>query len=373
MLRFLPFLVLISFGALLFLPGCDEIPADRLYALWLDRVPVDADWDRALPRLVSVRGGRPHKLRSFSEIDEDTVHTSTTSCHHGARLPDPVQVDIRAFYTDHDIFLRLSWDDATFDQTMQDWIFDGERWVNSGDLEDGFGLLWDARGAFPQFSCSRACHISDFGVNRASFHATNTMRLVDETAWLDLWDWKAARTGRFGFADDRYLDQTGMHGDSGAELYRANSRALLLTDTATLRPFGEGDQPIYDAEGRPASEGFRAPGTRAPGYLVDRPKGGRADVTAVSRHQAGRWIVVLRRALQTGDARDVVFVPGDQVGVAFGVALMDHSLYEHYASQTPERLVLLPRQPDRNLIADPRDHSLFGDRISTNFSGSRTP
>ena len=71
------------------------------------------------------------------------------------------------------------------------------------------------------------------------------------------------------------------------------------------------------------------------------PSGSRADVVAESRHVNGRWVVILRRALNTGDARDVVFVPGDEVGVAFGLALMDHTLYEHYASPGHERLVLM--------------------------------
>lgn len=322
--------------------GCSEIPADRTYALWLDRSPTSGDWERALPRSVSVRGGRPHKLRTFTDIDEDTVHTSTASCHHGSRIPEPVSVDVRAFYTDQDLFLRLSWEDATRDQAMLDWLFDGKSWQNTGQLEDGFGLLWDAKGHFNNFSCSYACHISDFGVNRSSFHASNKMRMVKESAWLDLWNWKASRTGKFGFADDRYLDFTGMHGDVPGDLFTENSKASLGHDSE-LKPFDEGDVPVYDSERLPAEEGFRPPGSVAPGYLVQRPVGGRADVSAVTRYESGRWIVTLRRALQTGDPHDVVFVPGDEMGVAFGLALMDHSLYEHYASNTLERLVLLKK------------------------------
>jgi len=159
--------------------------------------------------------------------------------------------------------------------------------------------------------------------------------------WLDLWNWKAARTALLGFADDRYLDDKGMHGDTPGELFNENS-TYRLSGNGELKPFSEGDAPIYDAERMPAEEGFRPPGTLAPGYLVKQPVAGRADVMAVSKHVDGHWIVVLRRALRTGDPRDVVFVPGDKVGVAFGMALMDHSLYEHYASSTVERLVLLP-------------------------------
>lgn len=337
----LPFIIAIFIvGGLLNFVGCSEIPTDHTYALWLESAPTNADWDRALPRQVNVRGGRPHKLRTFTDIDEDTVHTSTASCHHGSRQPEPVPVDIRAFYTDGDIFLRLSWEDATRDQSMLDWLFDGEKWQNTGQLEDGFGLLWDAKGKFNNFSCSYACHINDFGVNKDSFHASNKMRLAQEDSWLDLWNWKAARTAALGFADDRYLDFEGMHGDVPGELFNENSKAYL-NNPEGIRPFGEGDGPIYDAERMPANEGFRPPGSIAPGYLVKRPVGGRADVLAVTRYEHGRWVVILRRALQTGDPHDVVFVPGDEMGVAFGLALMDHSQYEHYASNTVERLVLL--------------------------------
>jgi len=339
----LPFItvLLITMGLLSFV-GCRDIPSDRTYALWLEHAPMASDWERALPRKVHVRGGRPHKLRTFTDIDEDTVHTSTASCHHGSRVPEPVSVDIRAFYTDGDVFLRLSWEDATRDQSMLDWLFDGEKWQNSGQMEDGFGLLWDAKGQFNNFSCSYACHINDFGVNQDSFHASNKMRMAQEDSWLDLWNWKAARTAKLGFADDRYLDSEGMHGDVPGELFTENSSAYLNNPDG-IRAFGEGDTPIYDAERLPANEGFRPAGSVAPGYLIKRPVGGRADVFAVTRYEQGRWVVTLRRALQTGDPYDVVFVPGDEMGVAFGLALMDHSLFEHYASNSAERLVLLKK------------------------------
>lgn len=328
--------LLLGFGA------CRELPADRLYALHLTQPPTAADWERALPRLVMVKGGRLNKDLPFADIDQDTVHTSTASCHHGSSLPDPVEVDLRAFYTDTDLFLRLSWADATVDAAMMEWSFDGEAWHNAGGFEDGFGLLWDGRGRFPRFSCSYACHIDDFGVSGDSFHAMNKMKLAREDEWLDLWNWKAQRTGRHGFADDRYLDAAGMHGDVPGEIFRENSRTSLLHDPV-LQPFAEGDGPIYDADGLPVGKAFRPAGSRAPGYLTERPVGGRGEVAAYGVHANGRWTVILHRRLDTGDARDAVFVPGDRVGVAFGLSIMDNTLQEHYASTTEERLVLLPK------------------------------
>lgn len=345
--RFLSILCAVSLLALSgLLGGCRDAAAerfaDRLYALKLASPPVEADWQKALPRLVTVRGGRPHKLPSFDEIDEDTVHVTTASCHHGARLPDPVQVDMRAFYTDRDLYLRLTWQDATPDRALLEWVAEAGGWKNTGGQEDGFGLMWDAAGQFPRFTCSYACHIQDFGVSRSSFHASNKMKLASEGAWLDLWNWKADRTARFNFADDRFIDHEGMKGDLPGELFRPNSRlAQSSGEGLPAEAFGTTDQPLYDADSRLLRDRSFPPGSRVPGYLVDRPAGGRADVAAAAEHRNGRWHVTLRRALATGDARDVKFVPGDAAGVVFGLAVMDHTLFEHYASTVTERLVLL--------------------------------
>ncbi len=332
-------LILILLG----LASCREVPADRLYALHLDAPPSAVDWTGALPRIVTVKGGRKHVRTLIDNIDEDTVHTSTASCHHGGKLPDPIPVDMRAFYTDREVFIRLSWADATADEDIREWRFDGDAWQNLGNVEDGFGLAWDAGSFFPRFTCSVACHIDDFGVRGASFHATNRMMLAGEGEWLDLWNWKARRTGRFGFADDRFLSNEGMSGDVPGEPFKENSRARLNPESGMF-PFAEGDAPIYDAEGLPIGKEFRPAGSTAPGFLTETPSGSRADVKALGRWQDGRWTVILRRSLDSGDPRDVRFVPGAREGVAFGLSIMDNTLFEHYASVIPERIVLLPAE-----------------------------
>jgi len=331
--------------ALLGSSACRDLPADRLYALHLDAAPTAADWEGALPRVVTVKGGRRHELKVIANIDEDTVHTSTASCHHGGKLPDPIPVDMRAFYTDREVFIRLSWPDPTADAAIRQWVFDGESWQNRGNVEDGVGLVWDAGRFFPRFTCTVACHIDDFGVEGNSFLATNKMKLVREDEWLDLWNWKAQRTGRYGFADDRTPDKKGMQGDVPGELFQENSRARLHPEDG-LFPFAEGDRPIYDGEGLPIGKEFRPAGSTAPGFLTETPSGGRADVKALASWRNGRWTLILRRALDSGDPRDVRFVPGDAEGVAFGLSIMDNTLCEHYASVLPERIVLLPPGSD---------------------------
>ena len=317
-----------------------NIPVDRLYALHLKSVPTADDWDRALPRLVVTRGGQKNEPKRLGEIDEDIVHTSTASCHHGAALPEPVVVDIRAFYTNNELFMRLEWQDSTPDNAMNQWSFDGTDWNSGATFEDGFGLLWDSRGTFPRFSCSHSCHISDFGVSGDNFHASNKMKLARPDTTLDLWNWKAGRTGRHGFADDRLIDENGMHGDVPGDLFRPNS--TYFSNGLNTLPFSMGDSPLLGYSGEAIEATFRIAGSTAPGYLTDRPVGSRADVAAHAKHESGRWVVVLRRQLNTGDPKDVVFMPGDEAGVAFGLSIMDNTLAQHFASKSEERLVLMP-------------------------------
>lgn len=317
-----------------------KIPVDRLYALYLASAPTEGDWARALPRQIVTRGGQKNESKRLGDIDDDIVHTSTASCHHGSVLPEPVVVDIRAFYTTDELFMRLEWQDPTADSAMNQWTFDGYDWTSQATFEDGFGLLWDSRDSFSRFTCSHACHISDFGVSGDNFHASNMMKLARPETTLDLWNWKAGRTGRLGFADDRLIDEAGMHGDVPGELFRPNS--LFFSNNLMTPPFSDEDSPLLDYSGDAIDSTFRVAGSTAPGYLTDRPVGSRSDVAAYSRHEQGRWIVVLRRRLNTGDPKDVVFLPGDESGVAFGLSVMDNTLAQHFASTSEERLVLMP-------------------------------
>ncbi|WP_303720602.1 ethylbenzene dehydrogenase-related protein [Malonomonas rubra] len=322
---------------LLALSACNEVPSEKVVSLKLQHPPSDADWQRAAVHRISVVGGRPHKEILFPDIDQDMVHTSTASCHHGAALPEPITVEVRSFYTDSQLYLQLKWPDATADRQIRQWRYNGESWQTSNAMEDGFGILWPGKRKPEKFSCARACHLDDFGVQGARFHAQNRMKLAGTDTRFDLWNWRAERTGRFGFADDRYLDQEGMHGDLPGELFRENSRAVLQENG--LKAFADGDQPVYDQEGEPFAGRFIPAGSTAPGYLTELPSGDRADISAHSEHVDGHWVVTLRRALQTGSPRDVQFSSGQEF--AFGLSVMDNTLYDHYASKYEESLLLV--------------------------------
>lgn len=325
---------------MLLLAGCTDLEPDALYAVRLEHAPSSADWERSVPKRVTVKGGKLNKVDPLPEIDADTVHTTTASCHHGGRLPDPITIEMRAFYTATDLYLQLKWSDPTRNDQMRGWSFDGGAWKSNGELEDGFGIAWDISAAFPQFTCSYACHLDDFGVSGRTFRGHNRMKMKENGPHLDLWNWKAGRTGHFGFVDDRYIDERGMNGDVQGELFRPNS-LRAVQPLPEVPPFSAGDRPLYDAEGTSIDEQTQTVFSRAPGYLTERPSGDRADIRAVSRWQDGIWTVTLHRRLATGSSRDVQFVPEDGGGIQFGVSLMDNTLYEHYASTVPLTLVLL--------------------------------
>ena len=331
------------FLLLFFLPlGCTDLEPPQLVALELGHAPTDADWKAALPKTVHVKGGRLNKVDPLPAIDQDTVHTSTASCHHGSSLPEPIGVDLRAFYTAENLYLRLSWRDVTRNDNMRGWTYTGDAWQSSGEMEDGIGILWDIQNKYPEFTCSYACHLDDFGVSGQSFRGHNRMKLFKEGPQLDLWNWKAGRTGRLAFADDRFVDAKGMQGDQPGELFHANS-LFQVRPQIEDEIFGPGDRPLYDFDGNAIDGQLATVFSRAPGYLTDPPAGDRAHIRASAVWQDGRWVLILQRALITQSARDVQFEPSLSRGYSFGLALMDNSLYEHYASTLPLDLVLRPK------------------------------
>ena len=340
---------LFPFICLLLLCACTDMEPDRLYAVKLDHAPDTKDWSAALPKTVTVKGGRLNKVDPLPEIDKDTVHTSTASCHHGSSLPEPIAIDMRAFYTEKDLYLRLSWADPSHDDNMRGWDYDGEKWRSSGNFEDGFGIIWDTERKYPEFTCSYACHLDDFGVSGQSFRGHNRMKLAKQGPQLDLWNWKAGRTGHLAFADDRFIDKDGMHGDLPGDLFHPNSLRQARPE-AQAEIFGEGDRPLYDFDGNVVDTQAQTIFSRAPGYLTDRPVGDRADVVARSLWHGGRWTVVLRRALNTGSPRDAHFSAGEAAAISFGISLMDNSLFEHYASTVSQTLLLLPPAGNAALV-----------------------
>ncbi len=329
--------------------GCKKVYSDKLYAIKLAKPPTDTDWGNAVPLIVTASNGNFHDISKVREgaakdIDKDTVHTSSASCHHGTPAPPPVKIYLKAYYTDSELFMRVSWGDATKDDRMYEFAYNNDMWRSSRQLEDALGIMWDMSGGEKPFNCAQACHATNWQLKNFNMVAKFRMQTLADDK-VDLWNWKAYRTNSLNFADDKYIDEKGIAPDTPAKIYFYNS---TLKDNAPLdnlalevAPMEEGDSPSYDYNGMPVKKGYWMITGTAPGVRVFMPSGRRADVKARGEYKRGAWEVTLNRKLITNDSKDVTFDIKRNNRYRFGISVMDNTLTNHYAAKETLELVFI--------------------------------
>lgn len=202
----------------------------------------------------------------------------------------------------------------------------------------GGGLLRD--GQYPGLQASGA-PVYSLGVPTPLYLAggwnkgkskEEIQRLFQDKQFLDLLMWRGARSGPIGYADDFYVLEY-RNSDKGKSMFSENvlkeGKPTYMYDKTKV-----GFQAI--SEGRleelltksPLIEGV----TTAPfdpsvqfqvGDIISRrvlrtPDGSRGDILANSRWENGKWVLEMRRKLNTGNPDDVAFEPGRAytIGVA---------------------------------------------------------
>ncbi len=256
-------------------------------------------------------------------------------------------VAIRALYTNEDIFFLLQWPDPTRSTVKQAWTFDGANWLHLEGNEDRIALLFEITriDKFASRGCAVTCH-SPPDLPRTEWRFAT--RTPEEEG--DLWHWKAARSDPYQYADDASLTVAGNPTGS----YRTTGRR---------KDAGQGGDVLNETDDRSRPRFMPAPGKKssAPGFLLMeeaieiqdfsifkpgdvipyrlpvKPEGSRADVRALSRHEQGRWTVMLSRKLDTGHEDDVVFHPSRRY--SFALAVFDDSGDDH--SKATEPLILV--------------------------------
>ena len=151
-------------------------------------------------------------------------------------------------------------------------------------------------------------------------------------------------------ADGFDTEDSGRRGDSGTSAYSHNrnsaktapkymetdpdswSDAMVLTQSEIDAGLLDGSVIVAD----PAAVGYSAPAVIAawanytaleaivPERILRNPAGSRGDVTQYSRWSNGVWTNVYVRALQTGNADDVQFVPSAATEYPFSIAIFDN-------------------------------------------------
>ena len=313
--------------------ACARVVVDRLYAVHLQQPPGEGSWAATIPLALKSGGGTIHGTNARLaelELDTDAVHLGSASCHHGPPITSPVPVEVRAFYTDRELFLDVRWDDPTEDRVPKAWQRGPEGWrLDEGD-QDGVAILW-SRTAGP-FGCQEACHMRDFAIRQGELVDQRAMFLVGEGDWEETWVWKpsqgaqALTLGPRGFLTAR------------GETYRTlNSTAAhdvsLTPEARRAGTFGPADSPGSDADGRPLP-----PGTESvPAYRYASGDGGLA---AAARRTGRGWRVVFSRALEAGPGRQG-FTPAGRY--RFGVAVFDATSTNHHIVRDTQ--VFVPISP----------------------------
>lgn len=267
-------------------------PAYDLVAIKVEKLPelkaeLTADWKQAFPcSVMAVKGKGPD-----------------------------VKVELRAMHDGKQICFLVSWDDADASFAKKGWQYTKEGWQQVAGDEDriSFAFNIDAAG-FAEKGCGVLCHNGD-------------MRTPAEGQKADLWHWKAARGGRFGWCDDQHFafaDGNGRTDDAGTSAYTDNQAKEGKAPLRRWKDDADREGPFNEDTSVPLDEKFTpTEGYTVPSILLRKPDGSRADVEAVGRHDKGRWTVMLRRKLDTGADDDVRFT--SEKDCHFTVAVFDNT------------------------------------------------
>ena len=234
-------------------------------------------------------------------------------------------VTVNAKHNGTHIFLFVKWTDDTMDNIRKQWEFNGTHWNNNGFNEDRITFFWSNASVTPV--CG---HYVSSPNPAAGFQG-------------DVWHWKATRTGPAGWADDKYFDGTGRHGDdkdSGgysdnsvvAQMIKLGNSSTeitsVLNNNSVVSSFKSGDLPYWDSSGSVITWVTGANTSvltdTIGGQPTTVPVGSRGDVLVGSQHDGSAWYAEYARKLDTGHHDDdIVFSEGNSY--SFSVAVHNKS------------------------------------------------
>ncbi len=201
--------------------------------------------------------------------------------------------------------------------------------------QDRFAIIWDmGDNGDEKADCRSMCHaVGDTTISGDRMYTTGG-------GHVDVWHWQAGTTDPVFLAQDEYWSVDGRQTDAyGQEIYTLNYDADRLKPIYMNRDSTKIGKPFLHAVDAEPFDSSRIWLNKVliPGYVVhDNASGSIADVASFSafNRTSGRWMVLLRRALNTGNSDDLdlsAIASGDSVMVS--LAFMDHSDTTHYCSR----------------------------------------
>jgi hypothetical protein len=325
-----------------------------------------------------------------------------------------VGLSVKAAFDNEYIYFRFQWDAREPGVTHTLWRYDGKDWTYWGgpkpdalkkkippSYEDRLAMLIGDRDAVPaydgakvtfsQAGCFITCHNSmramtkepsRDALNAHPFWGAKGRRagdirkylLVTRTAqddagawdkvksaaeletlkktgkFLDLWQWRAARSNPMGFAGDDYVLEYRLS-DAGKNAFATPAKPAWMYDASKtgFAAIPEADLakmldkfPLVigrNAVALDAKANFK-PGDILPQPVLQEPAGSAADIQANGVWRNGRWTVDLKRKLNTGNPDDRVLEAGKAYDI--GLAIFDDKVSNrrHHVSLPPLTLGL---------------------------------
>jgi len=123
----------------------------------------------------------------------------------------------------------------------------------------------------------------------------------------DIWYWKANRTDHAGYADDKFQVYSAVPERKSQRLLGKNGQVHYLSRRGDKGDAAYKNRIVLDYHGDEVSS-----------LDLQLPKGSRSDVRAKGKWENGFWVIEFSRALNTGNADDVIFQK--KFPVQFGVS-----------------------------------------------------
>jgi hypothetical protein len=209
-------------------------------------------------------------------------------------------VELRALYTDGEIYILARWKDDSKDDQHKPWHWEGDKkdgeYKAGPEREDRIAMSFPISGTFVSYM------------------------LLSGDAVRDVWHWKAGRTNPAGMAHDKsHIISTSRPTGTSAQHYDAEGKEVFIS-----RPGDGGVSPYKSAKVDP----FTYEGDIVAKYISYKPDNADAtDISAKGVWKDGYWTVELARKLDTGHHdTDAVFDPakGSKMALAIFNSVGDH-------------------------------------------------
>lgn len=315
--------LIVLIGAILFFAACaapgaapagGSAPAPAAASNTLTAVKVDA---------ASLDGAAGY----WADAPALAVHTKAAE----KGKADGPDVNLQAVYDGKNIAVRLEWADTTNSVVNKPWTWDGSTFTRTKELGDRMGVIFPVENNpnFASKGCAGICHNQDAEIGK--WH----MSTESEAEHLDLWQWTAASTNPIGQLNDEWISvqtdpanaESATHPDAqtaGGSLSNVNKAKdgpayMNGTDIAATI--------IITGQQVPIDTSKLAKGAIIPSSVLAPWVGSRGDIQVNGVWKDGKWVLVLLRALDTGNEDDVVLTPPK--AYPLGVAVFDQA--EHYS------------------------------------------